>query len=131
APAEYAQPLLRGDLLPGLAYDFAALGIARHEQHADAVLAGRRQREADVLGLAREELVRDLHQDARAVAHARVGADCAAVLEVAENLESVLDDPVALAALDVGDEADAAGILVEGRIVEAGRCRHAGIGAVA
>ena len=78
-----------------------------------------------------EELVRDLHQDAGAVAGARIGADRAAVLEIAEDGERVLDDLVRLAALDVGDEADAAGILVERRIVETLRRRQAGIGGVA
>ncbi len=60
-----------------------------------------------------EKFVRDLNQDAGAVAHARVRAGRAAMLEIAENAQAVLDDLVRLAALDVGDEADAAGILVE------------------
>ena len=71
--------------------------------------------------------MRDLHEDAGAVAHARIGADRAAVLEIAENAQAVFDDLVRLAALDVGDEADAAGILVERRIVETLRERRAGI----
>ena len=70
-------------------------------------------------GLLGEELVRDLHQDAGAVAHARIGADRAAMLEIAQDAQAVLDDLVRLAALDVGDEADAAGVLVERRIVQA------------
>ena len=44
-----------------------------------------------------EELVRDLDQDAGAVAGQRVGADGAAVLEVLEDAERVLDDLVRLA----------------------------------
>ncbi len=131
APAEDFQAFLRRHLLEALAHDLAALGVARHEQNADAVLAGGGKLDAERLGLAGEELVRDLHQDAGAVAGARVGADRAAVLEVAEDLQRVGDDLVRLAALDVGDEADAAGILVEPRIVEPLRVRHAGVGAVA
>ena len=46
-------------------------------------------------------------------------------------LQAVVDDLVRLAALDVGDEADAAGILVERGIVQAMRGRRAGIGGVA
>ena len=76
------QAFLRRDLLEGLADQLAPLGVARHEQHADAVFAGRRQRDAELLRLAGEELVRDLHQDAGAVAGARIGADRAAMLEV-------------------------------------------------
>ena len=41
--------------------------------------------------------MRDLHQDAGAVAGERVGADRAAMLEVLENLQRVLDDLVRLA----------------------------------
>jgi hypothetical protein len=62
--------------------------------------------------------VRNLHQDAGAVAGARVGADRAAMLEVAQNADRVGDDLVRLLALDIGDEADAAGILFQAEIVE-------------
>ncbi len=44
------------------------------------------------LCLAGEEGVRDLHQDAGAVAGARVGADGAAMLEVAQDAQRVGDD---------------------------------------
>ena len=123
APAEDAQAFARGDLLEGLADELAPLGVARHEQRADAVFAGRRQRDAERLGLAGEEFVRDLHQDAGAVAGARIGADRAAMLEVDQDGERIVDDLVRLAALDVGDESDAAGILGERGIVEAVRLR--------
>ena len=119
------------NLLEGLADEFAPLGVARHEQRADAVFAGRRQRDAERLGLAGEELVRDLHQDAGAVAGARIGADRAAMLEVDQDGERVVDDLVRLAALDVGDESDAAGILGERGIVKAVRLGRAGIGGIA
>ena len=46
---------------------------------------GARQSEAELGRLLGEELVRDLHQDAGAVAHARIGADRAAVLEIAQD----------------------------------------------
>ena len=54
--------------------------------------------------------MRDLHQDAGAVADQRIGADGAAMLEVLEDRRRVLDDLRATCALQVGDEADAAGI---------------------
>ena len=94
-------------------------GVVRHEQRADRVLAGRRQREAELGRLLGEELVRDLHQHAGAVAGARIGADRAAVLEIEQNRQRVFDDLVRFAALDVGNEADAAGILVQRRIKQA------------
>ena len=37
------RPSCGRDLLEGLADQLAAFGVARHEQHADAVLAGLRQ----------------------------------------------------------------------------------------
>jgi hypothetical protein len=40
------------------------------------------------------------------------------MLEVAENGERVVDGLMRLAAFDIGDETDAAGILVERRIVK-------------
>ena len=69
--------------------------------------------------------MRNLRQDAGAVAGARVGTDRPAVLEVAQDRERVLDQPMRLLALDVGDEPDAAGILVERGIVEALRRQDA------
>ena len=130
APAKQLEAFLRGDLFEGLAHHLAPLGVARHEQHADAVLAGLRQRDAERLRLAREELVRNLHQDAGAVAGARIGADRAAMLEIEQDGQRILHDLLGLPALDVGDEADAAGILGEGGIVEAVAFRQAGVGAV-
>ena len=50
------------------------------------------------------EVVGDLDQDAGAVAHQLVGADRAAVVEVLEDLQSLLDDSVGLLALDVSDD---------------------------
>ena len=61
----------------------------------------------------------DLQEYAGAVAHARIGADRAAMLEVEQNGEAVVDDLVRLASLEIGDEADAAGILLERGIVKA------------
>ena len=90
-----------------------------HEQRADGVFAGLGELEADLGRLALEERMRDLHQDAGAVAEARIGADGAAVLEIAEDAQRVGDDLMRLLALDVGDEADAAGILLQRRIVQA------------
>ncbi len=120
APAEH-------DLALGLdgALELLHAGQARRvllgqEDHADAVLAGRRQHDALRGHLGAVELVRDLDQDAGAVAHQRVGADRAAVVEVLEDLQALLDDRVRLQALDVRDEADAAGVVLVGGRIEAG-----------
>ena len=93
-------------------------------------MAGGGQGEAQLLRLAGEEGMRDLHQDAGAVTGAWIGADGAAMLQVDQNGESILDDLVRLAALDIGNEADTAGILVERGIVEAGCGGQAGVGGI-
>ena len=115
APAEQHQSLVLDLVGDDALDDFAPRRLPRHEQRADGVFAGLRQLEADLRGLAREEGVRDLHQDAGAVAGARIGADRAAMFEIAENADRVRDDLMRLLALDVGDEADAAGILFQAR----------------
>src|SRR5207249_10049314 len=97
----------------------ALRGVRREEDHADPVLAGVGQLHAGVGARAREELVGHLEQDARPVARAGVAALGAAVKEVVEDLEPLADDVVRLDALDMGDEADPATVLFEGRIVEA------------
>ena len=56
------------------------------EHHADAVLAGGGQRDAERLRLAAEERVRDLDEDAGAVAGLRIAAAGAAVRQVREDL---------------------------------------------
>ena len=66
----------------------------------------------------------NLHQDARTVAGKRVGADRAAMDQILEDLETVLDDLMARPRLQIGDEAHAAGIMLSFRIVESLRRRR-------
>jgi hypothetical protein len=99
APAEQRQAFLRHLLGIDVLNDLPPLRIVRHEHRADRVVAGLGQRDCRVCRLADEELVRRLHQNAGAVAGARVGADCAAMLEIAEDRDRVLDDLVRLAPL--------------------------------
>jgi len=75
--------------------------------------------------------VRNLYQNAGAVTGARIGTDSAAMFEVAENRKRVLYNPMGFAALDVGNESNATGILVERRIIETLRRRQAVCGSLA
>src|SRR4029078_13426286 len=126
-------PPAAGALVPrdGLGVDVAdnlsPVWILRHEERTNGVFAGSRQFESKLGGFLRKEFVRHLHQDAGAIAHPWIGTDRAAVLEIAENAQSVFDELMRLAALDVRDEADAARILGERGIVETLRERRAGI----
>ncbi len=66
----------------------------------------------------RRRTVGNLHQHAGAIAHQRIGADRAAMRQVFQHGETVGDDLVRLHTLHLGDEADAAGIVLVARIVK-------------
>ena len=73
----------------------APVGVARQKQRADRIMPGLGQREAELARLLGEEFVRDLHQNAGAVAGAgRIGADRAAMLEIEQDGQRVTDDLV-------------------------------------
>ena len=66
--------------------------------------------EAKLGAFAAEEFVRDLDEDARAVAGFRIAAAGAAMREVDEDLNALGDDFVRRLAIDIDDETDTAGI---------------------
>ena len=107
----------------------ARLGVARHEELADGVVSGRGQGEAELGAFLGEEAVGDLRQHAAAVAERRVGAGRAAMVEIDQDLQALLEDRVRGAALHVGDDADAAGIALVRRIVETLRAGQRRVGA--
>ncbi len=65
-----------------------------------------------------QEAVRELDQDSGAVPGLRVAAAGASVLEVHEHLDALVDQRMGFLAPDVGNEADPAGIVLVGGIVE-------------
>ncbi len=81
------------------------------------------KREAQLAALAREEVVRDLDQHSGAVAGFRIASASAAVGQVDQDLNALDDNVVRLLALDVGDEADAARIMLVAGIVKTLRGR--------
>ena len=74
------------------------------------------QLEAEPRALGAEEPLGQLHQDAGAVAGLRIGAARRAMREPAQDLEALVDDGARPLALDVRDEADAAGVSFPCRI---------------
>src|SRR5262249_45573467 len=80
--------------------------------------AGSRESEADFRRFARKKIVRDLNQNACAVARFRVTAACAAVRQIDENLNALLDDVVRFLAFDVGDKPNSACIMLLARVVQ-------------
>jgi hypothetical protein len=89
------------------------------EGHADAVFSRGRQGETELGALAREELVGDLNQDAGAIAGLGIAAAGAPVGQVDQNLDTFEDDVVRPLALEIRNEANAAGIVLEARVVKA------------
>ncbi len=108
-----------------LALDDDAAGLllaevgARQEDLADAELAGA-ELLADLAHIVLEEGVRDLHVDAGAVAGLAVGIDRAAVPHRFQRLDPHEHDLAPRLAIDRRDHADATGIVLVGRVVEAG-----------
>ena len=136
-PAEQLLAFLADDPFEQAADLLAGRVRMREEDEAGAVAAGGRQRDAERRGDLAQEAVRHLHEDAGAVAGRGFAAAGAAVQQVDQDAQPLLDNRVRAAALDVDDEADAAGIvLVDGIVQTDGRpgalcwpfLRKAGVG---
>lgn len=91
-------------------------GVGREEAHAYGVGAGGGKFES---GGAAQECVRQVQQDAGAVAGAFIGTDCATVLQSAQRGQYVGDDLVAGLVLQGRDHRQTAGILFSSRVVQA------------
>ena len=121
APAEHREALVEQHLLDRA--HRAVEVVDREERDAGRVRAGGRQVEGHD---GPEERVGGLDRDARAVAGVGLGAGRAAVVQAAHRGERLVEDRVALAALHVDDEADAAAVVLEARVVET--LRHGEVG---
>ncbi len=118
APGKEGLALGMDVMLDVLDRDGARLLVHRQKAHCHRIAAGGRQGEAALRRPMAQQLVRHLDHAAGAVAHQRVGADRAAMVEVDEDLQAAADDVVRFSALDVDDKADAARIVLVARIVE-------------
>ena len=123
APAEELQSLLADDAHPhALAVRAQAL-VLRHEEVANGVVAELGKLDAEARAFLAQKLIRYLDEDARAVARERVRAHGSAMLEVLEDGERVLYQLMRFPRLQVGDEADAARVVLAGRVEQAARPR--------
>jgi hypothetical protein len=101
----------------------AAFRIVRQEDLADTVLTFVWKLDADRRGLTTHEPIGHLKQNACAVTGVRVVPGGAAMFEVDQDLERLLDDQVRTPAVDMRYEPDTARIVFVRRIVEALRSR--------
>jgi len=126
APAEHDLAFVAHGALQFALTGQARRGLLGQEHHGHAVVVGLRQ--GDALGghFLAVELIGDLDENPRAVAHQLIGADGAPVVQVFQDLQGLLDDGMALVPLDVGDETDAAGIVFLFGAVETLGGRQAG-----
>ncbi len=92
--------------------------VLRQKAHRHGVATGRRQGQVVLLGPVAQEPVGHLDQAAGPVPHQRVGTDCAAMIQVDQDLQPAPDDFVRLSALDVGDEAHAARVVLVAWIIQ-------------
>ena len=118
APAQDGLAFFLDDRLQPAFAAAALLGVRRQKHHAHAVRAGVGKVESGRGAGFGQEAMRSLEQDAGAVARAFFAAAGAAVVQIGENGQALLDDVVRAPALDVDDETDAAGVVLEARVVE-------------
>ena len=85
--------------------------------------AGRRKPKRGAFAI--EKSVRNLNQDAGAVACLRIAAASAAMRQIDQNLDALEDDVVRFPPVDIGDKADAAAIVLMLRVIETLRGRQA------
>jgi len=115
APAEDGEAEGLGEVGEGRLGRGADLGVRGDVEHAHAVVAGLREVGRAVLG---EEPVGELEQDARAVTGVGLAAAGAAVIQVHQDGEGLLDDIVRTLALHLANEADAAGVVLKLGVVK-------------
>ena len=105
-----------------------ALVVLRKEQHGHAIVALCRQNLAALLSLFTEKVMRNLEQDASAVASVLLESRAAAVLQVDQNGQCIVQNLVMALTVDIGERADATRIVVEFGAIKAlllsGICLH-------
>ncbi len=125
APAEHGEAFLADDALDDAFALQALLRLHRQEHHADAVFACRRQREARACAHSRAKNLCGIWIRTPAPSPVSgIAAASAAMRQIDQNLNALDDDVVRFVTVDVGNEADAAGIVLIAGVVETLACRE-------
>ena len=124
-PAQHRETLFADDPLDN-AFALQPLMLAYGQKHhADRIGARLGQRKSEAPALAGKKLVRNLNQDACAVASLRIAAGRAAVRQPDEHLDAHLDHLVGLLAAHARDKAHSAVVALVPRVVQTLRWRQA------
>jgi hypothetical protein len=70
------------------------------------------------LSLGPEESIRNLNEDARAIARQGIRTDRAAMGDIPQNLKALTDNVMAFISLDVSDEAHATSVMFIGGVIK-------------
>ena len=128
SPKEQRHAGLGAALLKHAAGILYALVVLREEQHGHTIVALCRQNLAALLGLFTKKVMRNLEQDASAVAGVLLESRAAAVLQVDQNGQRIVQNLVMTLTVDIGKRADATSIVVEFGAIKAlllsGICLH-------
>ena len=83
----------------------ALIGLRGQKDHPHPILAGIRKHDTGIPSCPLEKLMGNLQEDARTITRAWVTSLSAAMGEVFENLQALLDDAMRFLSLDIDDEA--------------------------
>ena len=92
--------------------------FGRCEDHTDAVVELLRQFDPERRTYAPQERVRYLHQNSGTISGVRLTAGSAAVIKINQDFKRLADYLVGFFPLHIGDKTDAAGVMLELRIVK-------------
>ena len=87
----------------------------RQKHHAHAVFAGGRQRDRLLGHFFTVQRIRQLNQNASAIAHQLVSTHSTPMVQVFKNFQALLHDRMRLVTLDVRDKTHAASVMLVGR----------------
>ncbi len=118
APTEHGEAFFARGLLEQAFAGEPLLPLDRQKAHRNAVFARSGQAEPEMRGFFREKFVRNLNQNARAVACLGVATAGAPMLEIYQDFQTFAHDFARGFTFDVHDETDAAGIMLMSGIVQ-------------
>ncbi len=127
-PSQDAQSLLSRGLLHHGTCLGGVVTVGGQEGQPDGVATAVGEPDPRGRGRLRQEGVRDLHENARAVAGVHLRPRRAAVGQALEDGQPAVDDVVAGTSLEIGHHADPAGVVLVCRVVEASGHRRPSVG---